>query len=159
MGEVGGGGELGIGNSGGARSQAEPLCLAEERRGESTLSFLIPAPRPGPERPLTRAGSAATALVPAQPLNPEPAEPEPQLPAASTPTPPRWAGLKRLHPPGGLRRRGRARPPAARPPPRPHHSSAPASVRRSCSFRICTGNNIQVLLRVPAAVGGRCQLV
>lgn len=152
MGEIGGGGELGIGNSGGARSQAEPLCLAEESMGESTLSFLIPAPRPGRERPLTRAGSAATALVPAQPLNPEPAEPE--LPAASTPTPPRWAGPKRLHPPGGLERRGRARPPTARPPPRPHHSPAPSSVKHSCSFRICTGHNIQVLLRVPAAGGG-----
>ena len=79
MGAVGGGGEAGDGEfSGrGKPGRASPrLCLAEERRAVSTLSCPIPAPRPGPARPLTPAGSSATAPVRAQPLNPEPAEPE-----------------------------------------------------------------------------------
>lgn len=69
---------------------APRLCLAEERRGASTFISPIPAPRPDPARILTPAGSAATALVPAQPLNPEPAEQE--RPAAETPSPPPRAG-------------------------------------------------------------------
>lgn len=47
---------LGIGNSGGGRSQAEPLygcAWQRERRGASTFSSPIPAPRPDPARILT----------------------------------------------------------------------------------------------------------
>lgn len=127
------------------------------RKEEGCKHAPLPGPCPNTRSgvALTRAVSAATAPVRAPLLNPEPAERE--RPAALAPSPPPRAGPKRLRPRGG-RGRGGAWPDLQPADPSPPHHSHPWGEKPSCSFRICTWNNIQVSLRVPEAGRGTVHL-
>lgn len=152
----------GWGSLGGAMLKEPHRSSAWQRRGgvqvHSTAQFQPQDPaRHGPARPLTRPGSAATAQLPVQPLNPEPAEhrsPRPWLrprPRGRDPNgsaPAAGGGVPRPGPASSLQT-------PSPPPPLPGLEGA----KPSCSFWLCSLNNFGVSLKVLAAVGVERELI
>ena len=154
MGAVGGGGEAGDGEFSG-RGKSHPSAVpGRGEEGCEQAQLFDPGPKTRPRAasyPRRLRGHSFGPSAASQPgtSRAKAAGGLGSLPASAggdpvTP-PPRRAG----------ERRGRAGTQACETPPRPHHSPAPRGAKASCSFRVCTWNNIQVSLGVPAAaVGG-----